>query len=97
MIHLIRDLYLDKDNLQFILKKRSLVTKEGSKTLGQETFTILGYYPKLEQLLESAVMKKLKEEDFKCLSDMKVRQEQLITEFKESAKVFKLALETFDK
>ena len=97
MIHLIRDLYLDKDNLQFILKKRSLVTKEDSKNLGQETFISLGYYPKLEQLLQSAVMKKLKEEDFKSLSDMKVRQEQLITEFKESAKVFKLALETFDK
>ena len=84
MIHLIKDYYLDNDKLQFILKKKQ-VNQKGAN-VGQEVYVSLGFYPKLEQLLSDAVMKKLKESDYTTLQAMSLAQKELINELSDSIK-----------
>lgn len=82
MIHLFEDYYLDNDNLQFILKSEFIGNTEGAKNFGKPTYKILGYYPKLEQLMQAAVMKKIKESDYQTLKEIQSRQDDLINELK---------------
>lgn len=93
MIHLFKDYYLDRDSLQFILKKKSTVKDVNAKHFGEERFEVLGYYPKIDQLIQSAIMKKIKEQDYQTLCEIKLTQDNLIKEFKLEVKVLEKAME----
>ena len=70
MIHLYDDYYLDNDKLQFVLKKKLIVKDEESKNYGKEKFSNIGHYPKLEQLIKEASIKKLREDKYEVLIEM---------------------------
>lgn len=69
MIKLTEKYYVDSDELNYILKEKRIISKEGSKNIGKETYDNLGYYGSLKDLKRAIVEKEIKA-DLKLLENI---------------------------
>lgn len=61
MLKINENYYLDSDDLQYILLKKTIVTNKESKNFGKEMFKNIGYYGTLESLKKSLLEKEIKD------------------------------------
>ncbi len=61
MLKINENYYLDSDDLQYILLKKTTVTSKESKNFGKEMFKNIGYYGTLESLKKSLLEKEIKD------------------------------------
>lgn len=61
MLKINENYYLDSDDLQYILLKKTTVTNKESKNFGKEMFKNIGYYGTLESLKKSLLEKEIKD------------------------------------
>ena len=94
-----RDYYIDNDNLQWILVKKSnpedspkkkKEEDEESEGLTKETFKNIGYYPTLEQLFNSLYDKQLRAKEYRSI-------EELANSVKETKKFIEDIIKNFDR
>lgn len=61
MIMIDEKYYIDADDKNYILQEKSIVKDEKSKNYGKETFKILGYFGKLDNVLKYLIDLNIKE------------------------------------
>lgn len=61
MLKINENYYLDNDDLQYILLRKTTVTSKESKNFGKEMFKNIGYYGTLESLRKSLLEKEIKD------------------------------------
>lgn len=61
MLKINENYYLDNDDLQYILLRKTTVTSKESKNFGKEMFKNIGYYGTLESLKKSLLEKEIKD------------------------------------
>ena len=61
MLKINENYYLDSDDLQYILLKKTTITNKESKNFGKEMFKNIGYYGTLESLKKSLLEKEIKD------------------------------------
>ncbi|MEK9497114.1 DUF5405 family protein [Photorhabdus sp. P32] len=69
---------ITSDEYQFILNEIK-INKEG-KNVGQERLQIIGYYPRLEQLIKKLILLEIRRDDIKSLQEMSDKINQFATE-----------------